>query len=130
MVWTAAALALVPLTLSDASAGSLTSSLSADRITLGLQTLENVRAPAWAALAAVLVAILARVVLRPGGAALLLAPALGGLIPIAVSGHAAQAGDHDIASDSMIYHLVGISVWSAVWSRCSGCCGSGWITSR
>ncbi|WP_353650988.1 cytochrome c oxidase assembly protein [Nakamurella sp. A5-74] len=111
MVWTAAALALVPLTVSDAAGKPLSTSLSADQITFGLQALENVRAPAWAALAAVLVAILARVVLRPGGAALVLAPALLGLIPIAVSGHAAQSGDHDLASDSMIYHLVGISIW-------------------
>lgn len=111
-VWTAAGLALVPLTVADASGQSLLDVLgSSNQILGGVGALESARAPLFAALGAVCVAILARVTLRPGGAVLLLLLAIAAVIPIAVGGHAAQSGDHDLASDSMIYHLIGVSVW-------------------
>lgn len=111
-VWTAAGLALVPLIVSDASGRSLLDVLgSSQQILGGVGALESARAPLFAALGAVFVAILARVSLRPGGAVMLLLVAIVSVIPVATAGHAAQAGDHDLASDSMIYHLIGVSVW-------------------
>ncbi len=111
MVWGAAGLALVPLTVSETSGLSLGRSLGGSSILTGLQALESIRAPWIAAMLALIVAIIARSVLRPGGAFLLLLLSIAALLPMAVSGHAAQSGDHDLASDTMIYHLLGVSIW-------------------
>ena len=77
----------------------------------GISVLNSVRAALIAGIAALLIAILARAVLHPGWAAVLLVLALVALVPQADSGHSASSGDHDVAVDSMIYHLVGISLW-------------------
>src|ERR1700712_6007914 len=45
------------------------------------------------------------------GATVLLLAAIIGLLPQALSGHASGADDHDVAVDTMIFHLVGISLW-------------------
>jgi cytochrome c oxidase assembly factor CtaG/putative copper export protein len=111
LVWAVAGLALVPLTVSDSSAAPLLDSLGASRILAGLQALEATRAPLMVAVGALLVAIMARSVLRPGGAFLVLLLAIAAVAPIAVGGHAAESGDHDLASDTMIYHLIGVSIW-------------------
>jgi len=111
VVWAVAGLALVPLTVSDSSAAPLLESLGASRILAGLQALEATRAPLMVAVGALLVAIMARSVLRPGGAFLVLLLAIAAVVPMAVGGHAAESGDHDLASDTMIYHLVGVSIW-------------------
>ncbi|MGI8416508.1 MAG: cytochrome c oxidase assembly protein [Nakamurella sp.] len=110
-VWAASGLALVPLNISDAAGNSLGTSLGSQQILSGLQALESARAPLYAAVGALLIAIIARALLRPGGALLLLLLAIASVTPMAVAGHAAQSGDHDIAGDSMIYHLVGVSIW-------------------
>ncbi|MDQ6657749.1 MAG: bifunctional copper resistance protein CopD/cytochrome c oxidase assembly protein [Actinomycetota bacterium] len=110
-VWAASGLALVPLTISDSGGDSLGTSLGSQKILSGLQALESARAPLYAAVGALLIAIVARTLLRPGGALLLLLLAIASVTPMAVAGHAAQAGDHDLAGDSMIYHLFGVSIW-------------------
>lgn len=110
-VWAVAGLALVPLNVSEASGSPLGRSLGGGSILSGLQALESIRAPLFAAVGAVLIAIIARSVLRPGGAMLLLLLAVAAVVPMAIAGHAAQNGDHDLASNTMIYHLIGVSVW-------------------
>lgn len=110
-VWVAAGLMLVPLNTSEGSGESLVAALSADQILVGLSALTSISAPLQAAGVALVVALLARVLLRPGGAWLLMGLAVVGLLPIALAGHTASSGAHDIASDTMIYHLVGVSLW-------------------
>ncbi|WP_161632036.1 cytochrome c oxidase assembly protein [Nakamurella lactea] len=110
-VWAVSGLALVPLNVSEASGATLAHSLGGGSILSGLQALESIRAPLIAAVGALLIAIISRSVLRPGGAFLLLALAVAAVVPMAIAGHAAQSGDHDLASNTMIYHLVGVSVW-------------------
>lgn len=110
-VWAVGSFALIPLILSDTLGRPVDQSLSADWVINGISVLNNVRAALIAGIAALLIAILARAVLHPGWAAVLLLLALVALVPQADSGHSASAGSHDIAVDSMIYHLVGISLW-------------------
>lgn len=110
-VWAVSGLALVPLNVSEEGGHPLGQSLSGAAVLDGLQALEPIRAPLYSAIGALLIAIIARTVLRPGGALLLLLLAIASVTPMALAGHAAQAGDHDIAGDSMIYHLVGVSIW-------------------
>lgn len=110
-VWAAGSFALIPLVLSDTLGRPVDQSLSADWVINGISVLNSVRAALIAGIAALLIAILARAVLHPGWAAVLLLLALVALVPQADSGHSASSGDHDIAVDSMIYHLFGISLW-------------------
>ena len=110
-VWAASAFALVPLMMSDTEGRPVSESLSPDAILTALSVLDNVRAAAIALGVALLIALLSRLVLRPQWAFLLLALALLALVPMAVAGHAADSGDHDLASDSMLYHLGGVCLW-------------------
>ncbi len=110
-VWAASGLALIPLTLSNALGKPLDESLSAQWVISGISLLDSVRAALIAAVAAALIAVIARVVLHPGWAAMLLALALVAVVAQANTGHSAQSGNHDLAVDTMVFHLVGISVW-------------------
>ncbi len=111
MVWSASGFALVPLTLSDTLGRPIGQSLSGDWLINGISVLENVRAPLIAAIAAALIAIIARIVLRPGWAVVLLALAVIALVAQSNAGHSAQSSDHDVAVDTMILHLLGVTVW-------------------
>ena len=110
-VWCASGLALIPLTLSDASGYPLGRAARGDAILTGLEVLDNVRAPLIAAAAAALIGVISRAVLRPGGAALLLLGGLAAMVPLAAAGHASQLGDHDLGADTMIVHLSGVTLW-------------------
>ena len=110
-VWAVGSFALIPLILSDTLGRPVDQAVSADWVISGISALNSVRAALIAGIAALLIAILARAVLHPGWAAVLLVLALVALVPQADSGHSASSGDHDVAVDSMIYHLVGISLW-------------------
>jgi putative copper resistance protein D len=110
-VWAVGSFALIPLILSDTLGRPVDQAVSADWVISGISALNSVRAALIAGIAALLIAILARAVLHPGWAAVLLVLALVALVPQADSGHSASSGDHDVAVDSMIYHLVGISIW-------------------
>ncbi len=110
-VWAVGALALVPLGYASAAGQSLGSSVGADQLINAVADYDIARAPLITALLAALVAVAARVVLRPATAAPVLVLAAVALLPIALAGHAAASSDHDYATDTMIYHLAGISVW-------------------
>ena len=110
-VWAVGSFALIPLILSDTLGRPVDQSLSADWVINGISVLNSVRAALIAGIIALLIAILARAVLHPGWAAVLLVLAVAALVPQADSGHSASSGSHDVAVDSMIYHLVGISLW-------------------
>lgn len=110
-VWAASALALIPLTLSDTMGRSLDVAMTPEWILRGLSVLGSLRAYLIVAVVAALIAVLARIVLAPGWAAVLLAGAAAAMLALADTGHSSQSGDHDVAVDSMIYHLIGVTVW-------------------
>ncbi|WP_197320487.1 cytochrome c oxidase assembly protein [Saccharomonospora sp. NB11] len=60
---------------------------------------------------ALLLALGARLVLSWGWTVVLFAGSLGGLLPIAATGHSASGGSHDVATNSLLFHLVGASLW-------------------
>ena len=110
-VWTAVSLAMVPLTMADLNGKPLGQAINAKVVGDGIRLFPNVRGYLICAIIAVLIALLARIVMRPGYAAFLTLAAIGGLLPQALSGHASGAADHDVAVDTMIFHLIGISIW-------------------
>lgn len=110
-VWAVAAVALIPLTLADTLGQPLSKAVSPELLLAGVSVLESVQGLLVTAVIAALIAVLARAVLHPAGAVWLLAAALVAVIPQALAGHTAQSRDHDIAVDSMIYHLLGMCLW-------------------
>lgn len=110
-LWCASAAALIPLSFADAVGRNLTQALQADLLIKAVQQWDPSRGYLLVAGAAALIALFSRVVLRPGWACWLLVTALCSLVPQAISGHASANADHDVAVDTMLVHLVGISVW-------------------
>jgi cytochrome c oxidase assembly factor CtaG len=76
------------------------------------------------ALGAALVAIGTRWTLSVRGLAALLGLALVTLAPIALTGHSAGSGSHDLATTSLLLHLVGVTLWVG------GLAALGWVAIR
>ncbi|WP_433065032.1 cytochrome c oxidase assembly protein [Dactylosporangium sp. CS-033363] len=108
--WALAALALLPLTLSDLLGQPL-----------GQVTFGGVRSLAWSvsqgqsALAqaglALVVAVASRFVLTRTGAAVVAVLACAALVPPALTGHSAGAGNHQLAVTSLAVHILAAALW-------------------
>ncbi|MGQ0576782.1 MAG: cytochrome c oxidase assembly protein [Pseudonocardia sp.] len=109
--WAAAAFLLVPLSIADAlgrPVGDVLDPAVLLDITPRLST-----ATAWllTALVAVLVLIGCRSVLTWGWTVALFGLALAGPLPVALTGHSAGGGAHDVATDSLVVHVVAACLW-------------------
>jgi cytochrome c oxidase assembly factor CtaG/putative copper export protein len=109
--WTVAAVLLVPLNVADALGRPV-----GDVLDLGLLVDLVPRlsaATAWmlTALVAVVVLVGCRTVLTWGWSAVLCGLALLGPLPVALTGHSAGGGAHDLASDSLVLHVLAASLW-------------------
>lgn len=76
-----------------------------------LATLAQPRALVLSAAVAVVVAAYARWVRTTSGGWLLLGAALLGLTPVLFTGHSAQAADHNLATTSLVVHVLAATVW-------------------
>ncbi|MGB3369854.1 MAG: cytochrome c oxidase assembly protein [Rhodococcus sp. (in: high G+C Gram-positive bacteria)] len=112
IVWAACALVLVPLTLSDTSGQPFTVAIQPANLWVALDQVEIASAWRWTAILAVVLAIASRAVLRWSWTPLLLLFALGTLMPIAVTGHSSSGGSHDVATNSLILHLIAATLWA------------------
>lgn len=111
-LWALSAAALVPLTLSDSS-GQPLGTVFADPgpFLQAVTDLEVPRAWAWTCLLAVVAAISARLVLRHKWTPVVLALAVISVLPRALSGHSASGGSHDVATNSLVFHIVAAALW-------------------
>lgn len=109
--WFVTALASAFFTVADAAGRPVTDVLDP----LIFVRLMDIVGPAKAwlitALIALLLALGCRLVLSWGWTAALFFLALGGLVPVAVTGHSATGGSHDVATNSLLYHLVAAALW-------------------
>jgi putative copper resistance protein D len=109
--WAVAALAVLVLTLADIAGIPLSDALAPDQLWSFVTKLPE--GQAWAATAglAVVTAVVARSADRPLGAwsGLVLAGAT--IVPAALSGHSAAAGDHDIATSALVVHVLAVVTW-------------------
>ena len=60
---------------------------------------------------AALVAVGSRLALSWGWTVVVLALAVGALLPLGVNGHSSAGGSHDVATNSLLYHLVAAALW-------------------
>ncbi|MFI5778748.1 cytochrome c oxidase assembly protein [Nocardia sp. NPDC051570] len=109
--WAVSAALLVPLTLSDTTGQPVSSVLRPEQIWQAIPKVEvagSWRATAFMALA---LAIGCRVALRWGWTPVLFGWSVLCLLPVALTGHSSAGGAHDVATNSLILHLVAVSVW-------------------
>ena len=110
--WAVCAALLVPLTISDVSGQPFTAHLNPASL-WSLAGIINVStAWRWTALLAGVLTVASLPVLRWPWTPLLLAGSLATLIPLGLTGHSSAGGSHDLATNSLLIHLVAASLWA------------------
>lgn len=109
--WVVSSAASVLLTVSDVLGIPPRSVLSGGRLWPEVWEISQARAFLFVLAIAIVVGSYARWTSTRAGAAWLLAGAVAGLLPVLFAGHSAAAADHDLATSSMVVHVVGASVW-------------------
>ncbi|MGI5240717.1 cytochrome c oxidase assembly protein [Dactylosporangium sp. CA-139066] len=108
--WTVTSLAILPLTLSDLLGRPVSAVTFAGVRSLAWSVAQGQSALAQAALAAV-VAVACRMVLTRTGAGVVAVVACVAAVPPALTGHAAGAGNHQLAVTSLAAHILAAAVW-------------------
>jgi len=110
-VWFFAALASVLFSAADA-AGKPVTDLFEPQVLIDLvDAIEQPKAWLWTAGIALVLVLGCRLALSWGWTAVLFGVSIVGLVPVAVTGHSASGGSHDMATNSLLYHLIGVSLW-------------------
>ncbi|MFG1784632.1 cytochrome c oxidase assembly protein [Rhodococcus oryzae] len=112
IVWAACALVLVPLTVSDTSGQPLSAAIQPANLWKAIPQIELAGAWRSTAILAVLLAVGTRLVLRWSWTPALLLLGIATLIPLALTGHSSSGGSHDLATNSLIWHLVAAALWA------------------
>jgi cytochrome c oxidase assembly factor CtaG/putative copper export protein len=109
--WTVAALLMVPLSMADAVGRPVDELLDPATVLDLLPRLEPAMTWAVTTLVAVVVLIGCRTVLTWGWTAVLFGITLLGPLPVTFTGHSSTGGSHDMASDSLVLHVLAVSLW-------------------
>lgn len=109
--WAAGALVMVPLSVADAYGRPLGEVLDPRILTTSITGISAAGAWTVTAVIALGVAALTRVVLSWGAAVPLAGFAVVGLMPVALTGHSASGGSHDVATNSLLFHVVAAALW-------------------
>ncbi len=111
-VWAVCAMLMVALTVSDVSGQPLTEHLNVLEIWSVAGLVEVAGAWRWTALFAVVVTLVSIPVLRWSWTPVLAAGSLVTLIPLALTGHSSAGGAHDLATNSLLIHLMAGALWA------------------
>ncbi|MFG1932704.1 cytochrome c oxidase assembly protein [Mycobacterium sp. NPDC048908] len=111
-VWAVCAALLVPLTVSDVSGHPLSENLNPVNIWSAASLVDTAVAWRWTAFIAAGVTLASLPVLRWAWTPVLLAGAVVSLVPLALTGHSSAGGSHDLATNSLLIHLVAGSLWA------------------
>jgi cytochrome c oxidase assembly factor CtaG/putative copper export protein len=111
-VWTVCAALLVPLTVSDVTGQPLVSRLSPSAIWSVASLVDTATAWRWTAFIAAAVTLASLPVLRWSWTPLLFAGSLVTLFPLALTGHSSAGGSHDMATNSLLIHLIAAALWA------------------
>lgn len=109
--WTAAAVLMVPLSVADALGRPVTAVLSPALLTRIVSKLADPTSWVLTAVIAAIVVIGCRTVLTWGWSTVLLVLAVAGPLPVALTGHSSAGGAHDVATDSLVVHVVVAALW-------------------
>ena len=111
-VWTVCAALLVPLTVSDVSGQPVREHLNPVSIWSAASLIDTATAWRWTAFIAAAVTLASLPVLRWSWTPVLLAGALITLVPLALTGHSSAGGAHDLATNSLLIHLIAGALWA------------------
>lgn len=111
-VWTVCAALLVPLTVSDVSGHPLSENLNPLDIWSAASVVDTATAWRWTAFIAAAVTLSSLPVLRWGWTPVLFAGALASLVPLGLTGHSSAGGAHDLATNSLLIHLIAGALWA------------------
>ncbi|MGH3632297.1 MAG: cytochrome c oxidase assembly protein, partial [Sciscionella sp.] len=109
--WCVGAVLMTPFTISDSVGQPLSEVLRPDNFFGLFDSLEQAKAWLITAGIVLVLAIACRVALRWSFTAVLFCFSLLGLFPEAVTGHSSAGGAHDLATNSLLYHLLAAAVW-------------------
>lgn len=109
--WFIGALLSAPFTAADAVGRPIQDVLPADILITLVGTLTQAKAWLLTAAIALLVLVGTRIVLTWGWTTVLFALALAGVVPVAVTGHSSSGGQHDLATNSLLLHLIAAALW-------------------
>ncbi|HUV48595.1 MAG TPA: cytochrome c oxidase assembly protein, partial [Actinomycetes bacterium] len=109
--WAVVALVVLVLAYADTFATTVSDSLGPTRLLSFVGQSEQGAAWLVAASLAAFAGVVAREAERPLGAWVALLLAIGAALPPALTGHSASAGDHDIATSSLVVHVVSVVIW-------------------
>ncbi|MQA08829.1 MAG: copper resistance protein CopD [Pseudonocardiaceae bacterium] len=110
-MWALGAAISVVFTAADAAGRPVGELLDLGVLTSLVDAIEQAKAWGITAIIALIVAIGCRLVLSWGWATALFFVAVAGLVPVGVTGHSASGGSHDVATNSLLFHLVGAALW-------------------
>ena len=117
--WTVCAALMVALTVSDIS-GQPLDQLDLAQIWTVADLVDSAGSWRWTALLAAVVTLLSVPVLRWSWTPVLLAGSLSTMLPLAMTGHSSSGGGHDVATNSLLIHLIAAVVWAggllALWA--------------
>lgn len=124
VVWAVATIVLYVFTVSDVFAVPLHESFHWPLLSSLVRDSPTGRGIIGQAIFAIVVAVAARWTIGVKPLALILGLALAGLAPISLTGHSAGSGSHDLATMSLLLHIVGASLWVG------GLAALGWVALR
>jgi putative copper resistance protein D len=111
LVWTLGAVLSVPFTVADALGQPVTALLEPSVLFQVAGLMEQAKAWMITAVVVALLALGCRLVLSWGWTAVLFFVSVFALVPVAVTGHSSGGGSHDVATDSLLYHLIAAALW-------------------
>jgi len=111
VAWASASLASLPVLLAD-FLGTGLAGISWRGVASFVRDVEQGRNLLIVAALATVVAAMARTVLHPVGARVLLVIALTATVPPAFTSHSADAADHDLAVAAVALHVLGVVLWA------------------
>lgn len=109
--WSVAALLMIPLSAADAYGRPVSQMLDLRVLSSAVPGIESTTAWALTALFALLSLGVTRVVLGWGASIVGFAVALAGLLPLALTGHSAGGSNHDVATNSLLLHVLAAAIW-------------------
>ncbi|WP_068062395.1 cytochrome c oxidase assembly protein [Nocardia xishanensis] len=111
VLWACCAALLVPLTVSDTTGQPVSDIWRPEQLWRAIGQVDLAEAWRTTVIFALIVAIGCRVALRWGWTPPLLGGAIVTMMPLALTGHSSSGGSHDIATNSLILHLVSAAIW-------------------
>ncbi|UUV35892.1 bifunctional copper resistance protein CopD/cytochrome c oxidase assembly protein [Amycolatopsis roodepoortensis] len=110
-VWFVASVASMYFTAAEAAGWPVTEVMVPQTTVELLSAIEQPKAWLITAAVAFVVAVGCHFVLTWGWTATLFLVAVLGQVPVAVTGHSASGGSHDVATNSLLFHLVAATLW-------------------